>query len=208
MPREKKEERIVRMTQLEKPYWESGVLIGGVDEAGRGPLAGPVVAACVVMPTEPLLLDVNDSKKVSEKKRDELFELIYKNAKAVGVGIASVEEIETLNIKNAARLAMKRAIEMAQPERVFVDAERDLDVSMPQDAIVHGDAVSYSIAAASIIAKVTRDRMIMELDAEYPMYGFRQHKGYGTAQHYEALREYGPCPAHRKLFIRSAFEKK
>ena len=100
MPREKKEERIVRMTQLEKPYWESGVLIGGVDEAGRGPLAGPVVAACVVMPTEPLLLDVNDSKKVSEKKRDELFELIYKNAKAVGVGIASVEEIETLNIKN------------------------------------------------------------------------------------------------------------
>ena len=208
MPREKKEERIVRMTQLEKPYWESGVLIGGVDEAGRGPLAGPVVAACVVMPTEPLLLDVNDSKKVSEKKRDELFELIYKNAKAVGVGIASVEEIETLNIKNAARLAMKRAIEMAQPERVFVDAERDLDVSMPQDAIVHGDAVSYSIAAASIIAKVTRDRMIMELDAEYPMYGFKQHKGYGTAQHYEALREYGPCPAHRKLFIRSAFEKK
>jgi len=208
MPREKKEERIVRMTQLEKPYWESGVLIGGVDEAGRGPLAGPVVAACVVMPTEPLLLDVNDSKKVSEKKRDELFDLIYKNAKAVGVGIASVEEIETLNIKNAARLAMKRAIEMAQPERVFVDAERDLDVSMPQDAIVHGDAVSYSIAAASIIAKVTRDRMIMELDAEYPMYGFRQHKGYGTAQHYEALREYGPCPAHRKLFIRSAFEKK
>ena len=208
MPREKKEERIVRMTQLEKPYWEQGVLIGGVDEAGRGPLAGPVVAACVVMPTEPLLLDVNDSKKVSEKKRDELFEEIYKTAKAVGVGIASVEEIETLNIKNAARLAMKRAIEMAQPAHIFVDAERNLDVTMPQEAIVHGDAVSYSIAAASIIAKVTRDRMIMELDAEYPMYGFAQHKGYGTAQHYEALREYGPCPAHRKLFIRSAFEKK
>lgn len=208
MPREKKEERIVRMTQFERPYWEQGVYVGGVDEAGRGPLAGPVVAACVVMPEEPLLLDVNDSKKVSEKKRDELFELIYQNAKAVGVGIASVEEIETLNIKNAARLAMKRAVEMAQPERIFVDAERNLDVSMPQEAIVHGDAVSYSIAAASIIAKVTRDRMIMELDREYPMYGFAQHKGYGTAQHYEALRAYGPCPAHRKLFIRSAFEKK
>lgn len=208
MPREKKEERIVRMTQLERPYWEQGVYIGGVDEAGRGPLAGPVVAACVVMPEDPLLMDVNDSKKVSEKKRDELFELIYQNAKAVGVGIASVEEIEALNIKNAARLAMKRAIVMANPAHIFVDAERDLDVSMPQDAIVHGDAVSYSIAAASIIAKVTRDRMILELDKEYPMYGFAQHKGYGTAQHYEALREYGPCPAHRKLFIRSAFEKK
>lgn len=208
MPREKKEERIVRMTQLERPYWEQGIYIGGVDEAGRGPLAGPVVAACVVMPEEPLLLDVNDSKKVSEKKRDELFELIYKNAKAVGVGIASVEEIEVLNIKNAARLAMKRAIEMANPQHIFVDAERELDVSMPQEAIVHGDAVSYSIAAASIIAKVTRDRMILELDKEYPMYGFAQHKGYGTAQHYEALREYGPCPAHRKLFIRFAFEKK
>ena len=208
MPREKKEERIVRMTQLERPYWEQGIYIGGVDEAGRGPLAGPVVAACVVMPEEPLLLDVNDSKKVSEKKRGELFELIYRNAKAVGVGIASVEEIEAINIKNAARLAMKRAIEMAAPEHIFVDAERNLDVTMPQDAIVHGDAVSYSIAAASIIAKVTRDRMIMELDKEYPMYGFAQHKGYGTAQHYEALREYGPCPAHRKLFIRSAFEKK
>lgn len=208
MPREKKEERIQRMTQMERPYWEQGIYIGGVDEAGRGPLAGPVVAACVVMPEEPLLLDVNDSKKVSEKKRDELFELIYKNAKAVGVGIASVEEIEAINIKNAARLAMKRAIEMANPAHIFVDAERDLDVTMPQEAIVHGDAVSYSIAAASIIAKVTRDRMIMELDKEYPMYGFAQHKGYGTAQHYEALRQYGPCPAHRKLFIRSAFEKK
>lgn len=208
MPREKKEERIQRMTEMERPYWEQGIYIGGVDEAGRGPLAGPVVAACVVMPEEPLLLDVNDSKKVSEKKRDELFELIYKNAKAVGVGIASVEEIEAINIKNAARLAMKRAIEMANPAHIFVDAERDLDVTMPQEAIVHGDAVSYSIAAASIIAKVTRDRMIMELDKEYPMYGFAQHKGYGTAQHYEALRQYGPCPAHRKLFIRSAFEKK
>lgn len=208
MPREKKEERIVRMTQLEKPYWEQGIYIGGVDEAGRGPLAGPVVAACVVMPDQPLLLDVNDSKKVSEKKREQLFEEIYKIAKAVGVGIASVEEIETLNIKNAARLAMKRAIEMAQPERIFVDAERDLDVIMPQEAIVHGDAVSYSIAAASIIAKVTRDHMLLELDKEYPMYGFAQHKGYGTAAHYEALRTYGPCPAHRKLFIRSAFEPK
>ena len=208
MPREKKEERIQRMTEMERPYWEQGIYIGGVDEAGRGPLAGPVVAACVVMPEEPLLLDVNDSKKVSEKKRDELFELIYKNAKAVGVGIASVEEIEAINIKNAARLAMKRAIEMANPAHIFVDAERDLDVTMPQEAIVHGDAVSYSIAAASIIAKVTRDRVIMELDKEYPMYGFAQHKGYGTAQHYEALRQYGPCPAHRKLFIRSAFEKK
>ena len=127
---------------------------------------------------------------------------------ASGVGVASVEEIESLNIKQAARLAMKRAIELAKPARVFVDAERGLDVSVPQEGIVHGDAVSYSIAAASIVAKVTRDRMMLELDAQYPQYGFAQHKGYGTQAHYEALRAYGPCPAHRRLFIRSAFAPK
>lgn len=180
----------------------------GVDEAGRGPLAGPVVAACVVMPPEPLLPDINDSKKVAEKKREALCEEILRCAVSVGVGVASVEEIETLNIKQAARLAMKRAIELAKPARVFVDAERDLDVSVPQEGIVHGDAVSYSIAAASIVAKVTRDRMMLELDAQYPQYGFAQHKGYGTQAHYEALHAYGPCPAHRRLFIRSAFAPK
>lgn len=207
MPRETKEQRIARMTEIERPLWESGVFPGGVDEAGRGPLAGPVVAACVVMPPEPLLLDINDSKKVSEKKREMLFDEIYKIALKIGVGIATVEEIERLNIKQAARLAMKRAIEQANPERIFVDAERGLDVTMPQEGIVHGDAVSYSIAAASIIAKVTRDRMMLELDEKYPQYGFAQHKGYGTAAHYEALRAYGPCPEHRKLFIRSAFKE-
>lgn len=205
MARESKEERIERMTQLEKPLWAKGIYVGGVDEAGRGPLAGPVVAACVVMPQQPLLMDINDSKKVSEKKRDILLVEIYKIAKAVGVGIASVEEIETLNIKQASRLAMVRAINMANPQRIFVDAERDLDVAMPQEAIVHGDAVSYAVAAASIIAKTTRDRMMLELDAQYPQYGFARHKGYGTAAHYEALHQFGPCPAHRKLFIRSAF---
>ena len=160
------------------------------------------------MPPEPLLMDVNDSKKVSEKKREALYDEIYRVAQAVGVGVASVEEIETLNIKNAARLAMKRAIEAAHPDRILVDAERDLDVDVPQEGIVHGDAECYCIAAASIIAKVTRDRMMLELDREYPQYGFAQHKGYGTAAHYEALRAYGPCPAHRRLFIRSAFEPK
>ena len=208
MPRETKEARIERMTRRERERWQLGVRLAGVDEAGRGPLAGPVVAACVAMPPEPLLMDVNDSKKVSEKKREALYDEIYRVAQAVGVGVASVEEIETLNIKNAARLAMKRAIEAAHPDRILVDAERDLDVDVPQEGIVHGDAECYCIAAASIIAKVTRDRMMLELDREYPQYGFAQHKGYGTAAHYEALRAYGPCPAHRRLFIRSAFEPK
>ena len=208
MPRETKEARIERMTRRERECWALGVRLAGVDEAGRGPLAGPVVAACVAMPPEPLLLDVNDSKKVSEKKREALFEEIHRVAQAVGVGVASVEEIETLNIKNAARLAMKRAIEAAKPDSILVDAERDLDVDVPQEGIVHGDAECYCIAAASIVAKVTRDRMMLELDREYPQYGFAQHKGYGTAAHYEALRAYGPCPAHRRLFIRSAFEPK
>ena len=208
MPRETKEARIERMTRRERECWQLGVRLAGVDEAGRGPLAGPVVAACVAMPPEPLLMAVNDSKKVSEKKREALYDEIYRVAQAVGVGVASVEEIETLNIKNAARLAMKRAIEAAHPDRILVDAERDLDVDVPQEGIVHGDAECYCIAAASIIAKVTRDRMMLELDREYPQYGFAQHKGYGTAAHYEALRAYGPCPAHRRLFIRSAFEPK
>lgn len=208
MPRETKEARIERMTRRERECWQLGVRLAGVDEAGRGPLAGPVVAACVAMPPEPLLMDVNDSKKVSEKKREALYDEIYRVAQAVGVGVASVEEIETLNIKNAARLAMKRAIEAAHPDRILVDAERDLDVDVPQEGIVHGDAECYCIAAASIIAKVTRDRMMLELDREYPQYGFAQHKGYGTAAHYEALRACGPCPAHRRLFIRSAFEPK
>lgn len=208
MPRETKEARIERMTRREQECWQLGVRLAGVDEAGRGPLAGPVVAACVAMPPEPLLMDVNDSKKVSEKKREALYDEIYRVAQAVGVGVASVEEIETLNIKNAARLAMKRAIEAAHPDRILVDAERDLDVDVPQEGIVHGDAECYCIAAASIIAKVTRDRMMLELDREYPQYGFAQHKGYGTAAHYEALRACGPCPAHRRLFIRSAFEPK
>ena len=208
MPRETKEARIERMTRRERECWALGVRLAGVDEAGRGPLAGPVVAACVAMPPEPLLLDVNDSKKVSEKKREALFEQIFRVAQAVGVGVASVEEIETLNIKNAARLAMKRAIEAARPDSILVDAERDLDVDVPQEGIVHGDAECYCIAAASIVAKVMRDRMMLELDREYPQYGFSQHKGYGTAAHYEALRAYGPCPAHRRLFIRSAFEPK
>lgn len=208
MPRETKETRIERMTRREKECWQLGIRLAGVDEAGRGPLAGPVVAACVAMPPEPLLMDVNDSKKVSEKKREALYDEIYRVAQAVGVGVASVEEIETLNIKNAARLAMRRAVEAAHPDRILVDAERDLDVSIPQEGIVHGDAVALRIAAASIIAKVTRDRMMLELDGEYPQYGFAQHKGYGTAAHYEALRAFGPCPAHRRLFIRSAFVPK
>lgn len=208
MARETAQERLCRMTQIEIPLWDEGLAAGGVDEAGRGPLAGSVVAACVVMPREPLLLGVNDSKKLSEKKREELFEQIMETAIRVGVGEASVQEIDALNIKNAARLAMVRAIQIAAPEWVLVDAERDLDILMPQQGIVHGDAVSYLIACASIIAKVTRDRQMLALDEEYPGYGFSKHKGYGTKEHMEAIRNLGPTPAHRPLFIRSALSKK
>lgn len=194
-------ERLAEITQIDLPLWQAGRAFAGIDEAGRGPLAGPVVAACVAMPPSPLLEGVDDSKKLSEKRREALFERVRETALFVGVGVATAEEIDDVNILRATKRAMQRAAQGAPCDLFLVDAVEHLDVSGEVRGIVHGDALCYSIAAASIIAKVTRDRMLRELDARYPEYGFARHKGYGTKAHIEALRQYGPCPEHRRSFI-------
>ncbi len=180
-------------------------LICGVDEVGRGPLAGPVMAGAVILPpdTELVIPGVDDSKKVTPKKRAELYGIIQEKAIAWAVGAADVETIDRINILQATMLAMQRAIAQLdpQPDALLVDALTLHDISIPQQPIVHGDARSVSIAAASILAKVTRDTLMEELDELYPQYGFRDNKGYGTAAHIAAIREYGPCPIHRKTFI-------
>ena len=176
----------------------------GVDEAGRGPLAGPVCAAAVILPEGALIPGLNDSKKLSEKKRDELYDVICREALTFAVAFATVEEIETLNIKGATYLAMDRAIGELDcvPALAIVDGNDKNTLSVPSLKVVKGDQLCASIAAASILAKVTRDRYMYTLDEQYPMYGFARHKGYGTAAHYEALRAYGPCPAHRPTYLR------
>ncbi len=178
-----------------------GTSLAGMDEAGRGPLLGSVVAACVIMPQSPVLPWVDDSKKLSPKRRDEVFDEILEHALFIGVGEASAEEIDELNILNATKLAMRRAAADAPATLCLVDAVRGLDVPFAVKPIIHGDAVSYSIAAASIVAKVTRDRQICALAQRYPQYGLEQNKGYGTAEHIQALRRCGACPEHRRSFI-------
>lgn len=195
-------ERLHRMTEHERELWGMGVIHGGVDEVGRGALAGPVVTACVAMPQEPLLEAVNDSKRLTPRRRELLDKEIRAAAIDVSTAMATVEEIGRLNIRGATRLAMERAAGATFLEYVLTDAERNLDVRLPQRAIIHGDAVSYQIAAASIVAKVYRDRMMREYDELYPEYGFARNKGYGTAGHVEALRRFGPCPIHRLYFLR------
>lgn len=190
--------------EIERELHTQGVgLICGVDEAGRGPLAGPVCASAVILPAEADLPGLNDSKKLSEKKREQLFPEIQRIALAWSVAFASVEEIEQRNILGATMLAMNRAIAglSLRPELALIDGNRNKEIEMPSRCVVHGDARCASIAAASILAKVSRDHLMIELSREYPQYGFEQHKGYGTRAHYEALREYGPCPAHRPSFL-------
>lgn len=185
-------------------------LFCGVDEAGRGPLAGPVYAAAVILPEEPMIEGLNDSKKLTEKKREALFPIICDTAVAYAVAAASVEEIDELNILQATFLAMQRAVEAlkVQPQFALIDGNRTPSgLHIPSQTIVKGDALSASIAAASILAKVSRDRYLLELDEQYPQYGFKQHKGYGTKAHYEALETHGPSPVHRLTFLRSFFEK-
>ncbi|MBQ1261823.1 MAG: ribonuclease HII [Clostridia bacterium] len=185
-------------------YAEGFTAVCGVDEAGRGPLCGPVVAAACILPRGYIPEGINDSKKLTEKKREKLFDLICENAVAFCIAEASVEEIDRLNILEADLLAMRRAIEgLSVPaDYALIDGNIARDFPIPAKAVIHGDAISPSIAAASILAKVTRDRMCLELDREYPQYGIAKHKGYGTKAHMDALRQHGPSPIHRKQFIR------
>ncbi len=203
MAKRNEAERLFALTRYERPYWERGIFPAGMDEAGRGPLAGPVYAACVILPEKPLMEGVNDSKKLSEARREALYPLVKEHAIAFGVGTANEEEIDSLNILNATKLAFRRAYESMEIScpLALVDAVKGLDIEAEQVPLVHGDALSYLIAAASILAKVERDRYMKELDALYPAYGFAQNKGYGTKMHIEALKRHGPCPAHRKSFI-------
>ena len=191
--------------RLEQEMEAAGyAVVCGVDEAGRGPLCGPVVAAACILPTGLVIEGLNDSKKLTEKKREALFDWICENALAYSIAQASVEEIDTLNILEADLLAMRRAIDglSVKPDCALIDGNVARDFQIPARPVVHGDAISPSIAAASILAKVTRDRLCIELDRDYPQYGIAKHKGYGTKAHMEALRTHGPAPIHRKQFIR------
>ena len=191
--------------ELENEIYDSGVsLICGVDEAGRGPLAGPVCAAAVILPRNIEIVGLNDSKKLSEKSREKLYDEICEKAMSFGIAFASVEEIEELNILNAAMLAMNRAIAQLepQPELALIDGNRNSAIEINSRCVIKGDAKCADIAAASILAKVTRDRYMLEMAEKYPEYHFERHKGYGTKLHYEALREYGPCEIHRPSFLR------
>ena len=195
----------ITMWEIEDEQYAAGFqTICGVDEAGRGPLAGPVCAAAVILPRGLEIEGLNDSKKLTERKRDKLFDTICSEALSYGIDFASVEEIEQINILNAAMLAMNRAIEKlsVKPSLALIDGNRDSAINMSSRCVVKGDAKCADIAAASILAKVTRDRYMLEMAEKYPEYHFEKHKGYGTKLHYEALRKYGPCEIHRPSFLR------
>ena len=181
--------------------WRSFGVVAGMDEAGRGPLAGNVVAACVVMPPEPLIDWVDDSKKLSETRREKVYEEIMKSALYIGIGQSSPEEIDRVNILQATKNAMRQAAEQIPADVFLIDAVTGLGLNGREVPIIKGDASSYAIAAASIVAKVTRDREMRQWDLRYPEYGFARNKGYGTAEHIAALKKWGPCPIHRATFI-------
>ncbi len=199
----KRQQRLMELIKTDEPLWAMGILFAGMDEAGRGPLAGNVVAACVVMPPDPLIEWVDDSKKLSPARREAVYEQIMQTAMYVGVGEATPEEIDRINILNATKEAMRRAASKVPAALFLIDALQGLGLGGEERGIIHGDALSYAIAAASIVAKVTRDRQMDMLDQQYPAYGFLQHKGYGTPMHIAALRAFGPCLAHRRSFIGS-----
>lgn len=193
----------VDLYQYEKELQKEGInLIAGVDEVGRGPLVGPVVVACVILPQDFVLEGLTDSKKLSEKKREKFYDYIMEHALSVSISEKSEKVIDEVNIYEATKLAMYEAIKKSpiQPEHVLIDAMKLEDLAIPHTSIIKGDAKSISIAAASVIAKVTRDRMMRELDKKYPEYGFAAHKGYGTKKHLEALEKYGILDCHRKSF--------
>lgn len=201
MTRMKRELRLEELLSNDLPFWQQGIRLAGVDEAGRGPLAGCVTAACVVMPPDSRILWVDDSKKLSQARREKVYDEIMSAALFVGIGRVEPEEIDRINILQATMKAMREAARGAQADLYLVDAVQSLGLDGEERALIHGDALSYSIAAASIAAKVSRDREMEALDSAYPMYGFARNKGYGTAEHVKALKEYGPCPVHRRSFI-------
>lgn len=209
--KEKEEQRLNELKEIDKSYFKKGYnYICGIDEAGRGPLAGPVVVAAVIMPKDSMIEGVNDSKKVSEKKREKLYELIIEEAISYSVGIVDQNEIDRINILNATKAGLTEAVRTlkVKPELILVDALTNIDTcGVPYHSIIKGDAKSYSIAAASIIAKVTRDRIMREWDKVYPQYGFEKHKGYGTAAHISAIKENGLCPLHRLSFVKNIINK-
>lgn len=205
--KEKELQRLTELKQIEEKLHSQGIeYICGIDEAGRGPLAGPVVVAAVIMPKDSMIEGVNDSKKVSEKKRELLYEKITEETIAWGVGIIDQKEIDRINILNATKEGLTEAVKAlaVRPDRIIVDALNGIDtLGIPYTSIIKGDAKCYSIAAASIIAKVTRDRIMRQWDEIYPQYGFEKHKGYGTKAHIEAIKEYGLCPLHRLSFTKN-----
>ena len=202
---------MVDMWSIEDGFYAQGIhVVCGVDEAGRGPLAGPVCAAAVILPAHLDLPGLTDSKKLTDKRRRELFPLIKEQAIAYGIGLASEQEIDEINILQATFLAMERALAQlsVRPELALIDGNREKDFGIPVKTVVKGDSLSANIAAASILAKVTRDDMMLELAKQYPEYGFDIHKGYGTKAHYEALRTHGASPVHRDSFLRKFYGEK
>ena len=201
----------MNMWQIEDGCVQEGYeIICGVDEAGRGPLAGPVCAAAVILPRGIQIPGLNDSKKLTDKKRRELYPVIKETALAYGIAFASHQEIDEINILQATFLAMERAMAQlsVKPDLALIDGNREKDFGIPVKTVVHGDSLSASIAAASILAKVTRDDVMLEMAEKYPPYGFEIHKGYGTKAHYEALRTYGPCEIHRMTFLKKFYGTK
>ena len=204
---EKEEQRFLKLKEIEEKLDSEGAnYICGIDEAGRGPLAGPVVVASVILPRESMIEGVNDSKKITENKRERVYEEIIKQAISYGVGIIDENKIDEINILQATKLGLTNSIKELKvtPDIILVDALKGIDTcNIPYQSIIKGDALCYSIAAASIIAKVTRDRIMKGYDKVYPEYGFATHKGYGTAKHIEAIKEYGICPIHRRSFLKN-----
>ena len=204
--KEKEQARLEKLKEIERMWHQKGMKnICGIDEAGRGPLAGPVVVAAIIMPENSMIEGVNDSKKLTEKKREMLYEAITSSAIAWQVGVVDQNEIDAINILNATKKGLTQALTnlSQKPDIILVDALTKIDtLGVPYQSIIKGDAKSYSIAAASIIAKVTRDRMMKMWDEIYPQYGFAKHKGYGTAEHIKAIQENGICPLHRKTFVK------
>ena len=207
--KDKEEIRLVQLKKIEEDFYEKHPevrYICGIDEAGRGPLAGPVVVASVIMPRDSMIEGVNDSKKVSEKKREALYDKIIEEAVSYGIGVIDQKEIDERNILEATKTGLTTSLKelSVKPDVILVDALKGIDtLGIPYQSIIKGDALCYSISAASILAKVTRDRMMRQWDEIYPQYGFEKHKGYGTKAHIEAIKEYGLCPIHRKSFTKN-----